>query len=296
MTIATPGSAFAEAASGARPPADEVRAIVACSGSSFTSGMRILPRPRREAIYGVYAFCRVVDDIADGEAPAEVKRARLADWEEEVARIYAGEPASAVGRALLDGVARYELPAAEFVRIIEGMRIDVAEPVRMPDAAALEHYMRCVAGAVGQLSMRIFGAWVGAPSARFATELAAGLQLVNILRDVDEDARRGRLYLPSDLLARCGVPADPVRAAAHPRLPQVRAALGAEAERRFAAARSEIPAHRRLRLVPALLMLGPYERLLAEMRARNWTPPPPMSSRRKAWLGLACVLRTGFGR
>lgn len=292
MTIAAPefGFASAVAAHRGRTPHDEVRAVVRASGSSFTAGMRILPQRRRQAIFAVYAFCRLVDDVADGDASLAAKRDRLDAWEDEVARIYAGSPRSAVGLALVEPVVRYDLPAAEFVRIIDGMRLDVEGALVGPDRAALTAYIRGVAGAVGLLSMRVFGAWVGEPSQRFALALAEALQLVNILRDIEEDARLGRLYLPAELLRREGVSPDPAAVAAHPALPRMRGELGQEAGALFAAARREIAAHSRLRLVPALLMAGPYERMLAEMRGAGWTgPPAPMGRRRKAWLGLRCA-------
>lgn len=270
----------------------EVREIVARSGSSFLAGMRILPRPRREGMHAVYAFCRLVDDIADSDAPAAEKRRRLDGWEAEIGRVYAGAPRSAVGAALVEPVARYELPQAEFGRIVDGMRMDVEGPIIGPTRDELRAYVRCVAGAVGLLSMRVFGAWVGEPSARFALALAEGLQLINILRDVEEDARLGRVYLPSELLEREGVPPDPARLHGHPALPRVLAAIGADASRSLAAARAEVAAHPRLRVFPALLMMGPYERLLTKIERGGWTGPPPRLGRAEmAWLGLRCALR-----
>ncbi|MBM9595181.1 squalene/phytoene synthase family protein [Rhodobacteraceae bacterium MCCB 386] len=254
--------------------------------------MRILPRPRRQAIFAVYAFCRLVDDVADGDAPDPVKHTRLDAWEDEVARIAAGAPRTAVGRALLAPVTRYDLPVDELGHILEGMRMDVEGALVAPEREVLARYVRCVAGSVGLLSMRIFGAWRGETSSRFALALAEGLQLVNILRDVEEDAARGRLYLPRDLLRREGVPLAPQSAVGHPALPRVREAIGRVAAERFGQARVEITSHSRLRLAPALLMMGPYGRMLDDMRAAGWVGPPPrLSQRRKVWLGLRCALR-----
>lgn len=293
MTIVSPNFDGSEPAPAHRLRAsrDEVRAVVAASGSSFTAGMRVLPRRRREAIFAVYAFCRLVDDVADGDGSRAAKRDRLDAWRDEIDRLYAGAPRTAVGHALLEPVERYGLPSDEFERVIEGMRLDVEGALVGPDREALEAYIRCVAGAVGVLSMRIFGAWIGEPSARFALALAEALQLVNILRDVEEDAAAGRLYIPADILDGEGVPPDPRGVARHPALPRLRGALGVVAADRFAAARREVAAHSRLRIAPALLMMGPYERMLADMRAALWVgPPPPMPARRKALLGLRCAL------
>ena len=270
----------------------DVGAVVAGSGSSFLAGMRVLPRARREAIHAVYAFCRVVDDIADGEMGVPDKRAALDMWEEEIERLFLGRPATPLGRALEAPVARYALPREEFALIIDGMRMDVDGPVVAPDRERLAAYLRRVAGAVGMLSMRVFGAWRGAPSQRFALALAEGLQLTNILRDVEEDAELGRIYLPADALAAGGVPADPARVAGHPGLARARAVTGAWARERLRDARAEIGAHDRLALVPALFMMGPYERMLRRMEAQGFAGPrPSMGPLLKAWHGVACAAR-----
>ncbi len=280
----------------ARADAAAVRRIVAASGTSFAIGMNVLPRPRRHSIRAVYAFCRLIDDIADGDAPgsadATLRDAGLAAWEEEVVRAHDGLPRTAVGAELARAIGRHDLPLAEFLLVVDGMRMD-AERIVAPSAERLTAYIRRVAGAVGLLSMRCFGAWVGAPSERFALSLARGLQLTNILRDVAEDARRGRLYLPEHVLAAAGLPADPEAAARHPRLPRARALLGAEARAAFDAAALEIGAHSRGRLLPALMMMGPYERLLTRMES-DWTRPAPRrSSLGKLVDGTRLVARGG---
>ena len=272
----------------------DIGAVVVGSKTSFMAGMRVLPRARREAIHALYAFCRIVDDIADGDAPQPEKRAALDAWEEEIERLFTGRPATPLGRALVTPVARYALPREEFALVIDGMRMDVDGPVVAPDRDTLTAYVRRVAGAVGMLSMRIFGAWRGAPSQRFALALAEGLQLTNILRDVEEDAGLGRLYLPADALAAAGVPADPALVTGHPGLADARALTGAWARRRFEDARAEVGSHSRLRLAPALLMMGPYERMLREMEAQGFAGPRPrMSAGRKVWVGLGCAMRGG---
>ena len=276
------------------PAGGEVGAIVAGSNTSFMAGMRVLPRARREAIHALYAFCRIVDDIADGEAPAPDKRAALDAWEAEIERLFLGRPATPLGRALVTPVARYALPREEFALVIDGMRMDVDGPVVAPDRDRLQAYVRRVAGAVGMLSMRIFGAWRGAPSQRFALALAEALQLTNILRDVEEDAALGRLYLPAHALAAGGVPADPALVPDHPGLARARAVTGAWARERFADARAEVAHHPRLRLAPALFMMGPYERMLAQMEGAGFAGPRPrMGAGRKVWVGLGCAVRGG---
>ncbi len=261
--------------------AAQVRRIVAASGSSFAFGMGMLPLARRRAIRAVYAFARIVDDIADGDAPLAASpgaRAEALDaWEDEIVRAYGGLPRSAVGAELARAVDRFHLPQAEFLLLVDGMRMD-AEAIVAPSGDRLLAYVRRVAGSIGILSMRCFGAWRGEPSERFALALARGLQLTNILRDVEEDAARGRLYLPGPVLAAAGLPADPQAVLRHPHLPRARAILGAEARTAFGEAALEISAHSRARLLPALLMMGPYERLLTRMET-DWTRVPARRSK-----------------
>jgi phytoene synthase len=269
-------------------PRQEVRRIVTEAGSSFAAGMRILPRRRREAIFAVYAFCRIVDDVADGPGSACDKRDQLAMWSDEVERVFRGAPLTPVGEELARAARLYGLPRHEFELILEGMAMD-AEGMVAPSPERLERYIRCVAGAVGLLSMRVFGAWQGDASRRFALPLARAMQLTNILRDVEEDAGLGRLYLPAPLLLATGVPADPDRAHRHPALPEARRLLGLRARAQFERARSSVRVHSWSRILPALVMMGPYERLLAQMEA-DWTRPP---ERRPGWRkaadGIACA-------
>ena len=266
----------------------EVRRIVAESGSSFAAGMQVLPRRRREAIFAVYAFCRVVDDIADAHGPAAEKREALAQWSEEIERVYRRAPRTLVGEELARAVDGFGLPRQEFHLILEGMGMD-AEGMIAPDPQRLERYVRCVAGAVGLLSMRIFGAWRGDVSRRFALSLARAMQFTNILRDVEEDACLGRLYLPAPVLAATGIPSDPALAWNHPALPEARRLLGLVARSQFRRADGARRGHSWPRILPALVMMGPYERMLAEMEA-DWTRAP---TRRPGWRkaadGLACA-------
>lgn len=263
-------------ASDARSDAAAVRAVVATAGSSFALGMRFLPRNRREAIRAVYAFCRIVDDIADGDAAGSldpaVRTILLNTWEDEVMRAYTGLPRTAVGAELARAADRYGLPMAEFLLILDGMRMD-ADWIVAPSSERLVAYVRRVSGAVGILSMHCFGAWRGHPSERFALNLACALQYTNILRDIDEDAVMGRLYLPVDILTDADMPLTPTEAARHPNLPRARALLGRRARAAFAEAAVEIGAHSRVRLLPALLMMGPYEQMLARMEV-DWSRPP----------------------
>lgn len=239
-----------------------VRAVVAQSGTSFGLGMRILPPERRQAMHAIYAFCREIDDIADEPAPLETKRAGLAEWRAEIARLYAGAPSTPTGVALLGPVQRFNLPEQEFLLLIEGMAWDAEGPIRAPSRERLLGYCRRVAGAVGMLSMPVFGAPPGPASDRFAIAMGEGLQLANIARDVGEDATDGRIYLPDDLLARFDLPGDPAALVRHPALPLARAALAADAQAAFARARVELATLDWRVLRPALVMHAVYARML----------------------------------
>lgn len=268
--------------------------ITARARTSFAAGMRILVRPRREAMHAIYAFARVIDDIADSQAPEAEKRRLLALWREEIYRLYAGRPASAIGQALAGPVARYVLPCNEFLLLIEGMEMDTA-PIVAPPLSLLRAYTRRVAGAVGILSMRVFGAADGAGSQTAALRLGDALQLTNILRDLEEDATRGRLYLPREALEAAGVPAgDPAAALGHPALPVAAAELGRLARADFAAARAAMAGLGRRAIAPALIMTGIYESYLERMEAQGFRragAPFAMSRPEKLLRGLIGLVR-----
>lgn len=266
-------------------------AIVRRSGTSFFWGMRLLPRPRRQAMYAVYAFCRTVDDIADRPGDERGRQAELDGWRAELDRLYdGGRPTEPVAAALQPAIRRYGLPKAEFQAVIDGMESDLLRHNVAPSLAALRLYCRRVAGAVGLLSIRCFGA--DEPDAEpLAVALGEALQLTNILRDLGEDAAVGRLYLPQELLHRHGIlERDPARAIADPRLPAVCADLARLARQRYAEARQLLAGCDRRRLRPALLMMARYEVLLDRLERAGWHDP----SRRIAvpkWRSLWLLLR-----
>jgi phytoene synthase len=184
-------------------PDEYCRHKAAQSGSSFYYSFLFLPSPRRRAITALYAFCREVDDVVDEIADPSVARTKLAWWRQEIANAFAGTAQHPVARALIPVVASYALPEAHFQTVIDGMAMDL-EQSRYLDFAALEQYCHRVAGVVGLMSAEIFG--YAHPSTRsYARDLGIAFQLTNIVRDVGEDAQRGRIYLPQEDLARFGV-------------------------------------------------------------------------------------------
>ena len=266
--------------------------ITARAKTSFASGMRILAKPRRDAMRAIYAFARVIDDIADEDWPLAEKHRLLDAWCAEIWRLFDGKPVSAIGQALAGPVARYKLPRAEFLLLIEGMETDADGPLVAPPLERLRAYTRRVAGSIGALSVRVFGARLGPQSDAAALHLGDAFQFTNILRDVEEDAALGRLYLPREALDRAGVPPDPKAAARHPGLWRARAEVGRLARADFAAARRGFAGHSRRTLAPALMMTGVYEGYLAAMEARGFHPgngPVTLSPARKLWLGLRCL-------
>ena len=250
-----------------------VHHVVSRSRTSFLAGMRALPKRRTAAMYALYAFCREVDDIADEPGDFGRRLAALAAWRAEIERLYAGRPTYPTARALLGPVAEFHLPKAEFLAVVDGMESDLRNAVRAPTADALRTYCRQVAGAVGVLSMRIFGA--DEPEAdEIAVVLGEGLQFTNILRDLAEDGARGRLYLPRDMLRRHGIDSDdPAVVLAHPALPRVCAELAGEARRRFDRTRMLLARCDRRRLKPCVLMMEVYERILTRLERAAWRDP-----------------------
>jgi len=272
---------------------EHVRTVVAGSGTSFYWGMRLLPLPKREAMFAIYAFCREVDDIADSDAAPAAKQALLAKWRAEIEALYAGRPSRPTSLALVAPIERFDLPRAEFDAMIDGMEMDATVAMRAPPMALLERYCRCVAGAVGALSVHVFGA--RAPDRiEGAVALGEALQLTNILRDLVEDADFGRLYLPRELLARHGIGSDqPEHVLADPALPGVCRELAARAARRFGEADSWLAQEDRRAVRPALIMRGVYRLTLERLIADDWQqlrPPVRISKAARLWVALRCLL------
>ncbi len=247
------------------------RDVVNRSGTSFGLGMRILPKARRDAMFAIYAFCREIDDIADEEGTPAEKHAALDAWRAEIDALYAGRPSFKTAVALQGPIAEYGLEKQEFILLIEGMEMDVDGPIRAPSMEDLLAYCRRVAGAVGRLSMPVFGAPAGKASDDFALALADALQLTNILRDVATDAAIGRLYLPQEYLEAENITStDPDTVVAHPGTPEVCRDIGVIARERFAKARSAMALLDWRVLRPALLMMGMYEETLRRLEDRDF--------------------------
>jgi squalene synthase HpnD len=242
------------------------------SGSSFYLAMKLLPPPRRAAMYEIYGFCRAVDDIADGDEPRAQRRADLQQWRADIDDIYRGAaPARLAG--LAEAVRRFELRREDFLAVIDGMAMDVEEDIRAPDLARLDLYCDRVASAVGRLSVRVFGMEPVAGE-RLAHHLGRALQLTNILRDLDEDAGVGRLYLPREALRDAGIEStDPVPVLAHPRLGQACAPVVERARNHFLEANRIMADSPRRTIRASRLMEAVYHRILDRLVSRGWSSP-----------------------
>ena len=270
-----------------------IAAQVKASGTSFYSAMRLLPEARRGAMFAIYAFCREVDDIADEEAPQAEKQRRLAEWRTEIDRLFAGNPQHPIARALLKPMRDFKLRREDFLAVIDGMEMDATDTIQAPDMATLDLYCDRVASAVGRLSVRAFGATEEVAD-EVAYHLGRALQLTNILRDIEEDAGRGRLYLPRDLLRRHGIDSsDPAIIRTHPNLRNVCRDLAAIAKDHFARADAAMAKCARKPMRPARIMGAVYGALLDKLIAWDWrdiTTEIKVPKLRKIWLAI----RYGF--
>ncbi len=252
--------------------------LVKKSGTSFYYGMKILPAPRRDAMYAIYAFCRLMDDIADEDGldfPA--KQAALNDWRARIEALYRGEAQGPIPRALRSVIASYGVRAADFIAIIDGMEMDAGDPIIAPSLAELDLYCDRVASAVGRLSVRVFGD-SSAAADEVAYGLGRGLQLTNILRDVAEDAQRGRLYLPREILQAHDVPLSPRLALVSSALPLACEQIAQLAEEHFGRARSAMAHCDSKAMRPARLMEASYRPLIAILRKQAFNYEHPRVS------------------
>ncbi len=237
------------------------------ASTSFYWAMRLLPRARREAIFAVYAFCREVDDIADDDdISPEERRDGLSFWREEIDRLYRGNPEHHIAKALVRGTAIYELQKTDFLAVIDGMEMDLFTPIRAPHRETFDIYCDRVACAVGRLCVHIFGE-PGEKGHVLANAQGRALQITNILRDVHEDAERGRLYLPVELLQSRNIfTTDPEEVVRHPEYPGAWRTLASEAAGWYHKAEIAMEACDPKAMKAARIMLEVYKANLERMR------------------------------
>lgn len=265
----------------------------AASGSSFYYSFLFLPAEQRRAILALYAFCREVDDVVDDCQDPGVARLKLQWWREEIGRAFQGSPQHPVTRALQPQLERYNLPEEYFREIIDGMQMDL-DQARYADFSALALYCYRVAGVVGLLAAEIFG-YQDRGTLKYATELGTALQLTNILRDVREDARRGRIYLPQDELRRAGVEEEDIlRGVSTPPLQSLLAQQAARARDYYQRAEQALPEVDRPAQRSGLIMSSIYGTLLDEIEAdgfRVLERRVALTPLRKLWIAWSTLRR-----
>jgi phytoene synthase len=273
-----------------RQAMSEVRARVNASRTSFHAGMALLPKARREAMYALYAFCREVDDIADDGPTYEARKEGLHQWRMRLDELFLqGKTADSITAALLPAIRRFDLKEGDFQSIIDGMEMDAGTPIVAPDLKTLDLYCDRVASAVGRISVHIFGD-ASEKAMQVSHHLGRAFQLTNILRDLAEDAARGRLYLPEELLTKHALSSRvPLEVLRDPRLPDACRDLAITARQHFAAADRAIRECKPAAMKPARIMRAYYGAIFDRLVASDWRNPAARVSLptwQKFWLAL----------
>jgi 15-cis-phytoene synthase len=280
------------------------RAVTRASRSSFTYAFMVLPKPQREALYAIYAFCRISDDLVDGTAAspdvagsrspaASVPAERLGAWRAELHACFCGAPTHPVTRRLAEVLRTFPIPRVYFDSLLDGMEMDLVK-TRYASFAELEQYCYRVAGVVGLMCIEIFG--YTRPETRiYAERLGTAFQLTNILRDLGQDGEAGRIYLPQEDLARFGcTEADILERRLTPAFRELMNFELGRARTFYAAALEALPAADRNSMLPAEIMRVIYHRLLTQIEARAhdvYSRPIRLSDTRRMLLALGCWAR-----
>jgi squalene synthase HpnD len=243
-------------------------------------------------MFQIYSFCRQVDDIADSDGPRPERLAALAQWRDDIDALYRGDPPPRLADYVAS-VRRFDLKREDFLAIIDGMEMDVPQDIRAPDLVTLDLYCDRVASAVGRLSVRVFGLPQD-DGILLAHHLGRALQLTNILRDIDEDAAIGRLYLPLEGLLHVGITKfDPLKVAADPALPRVCAPLVERARTHFQKA-DEVMGRNSRRVVRAPRIMSKYYRAILQLLVERGFAAPRKPVRLNKLARLAIILRYAF--
>lgn len=251
---------------------EETRAPGSTRASSFYAAMRIMPPRQRSAMYEIYHYCRVIDDIADEDLKPEERLRQLGEWRDYIARIYAGNPPPSL-HGLAQAVANFALRKEDLLAVIDGVEMDVHGPILAPDFATLTLYCDRVACAVGRLSVRVFGL-EEEDGLALAHHLGLALQLTNILRDIDEDAAIGRVYLPKELLQKTGLSTEnPLQTIQEPAISAACNALAEKALEHFREADIIMKRYERKRIRTPRIMSHAYHSILKALTERGFTSP-----------------------
>ena len=274
-------------------PFDYCKQKAAASGSSFYYSFLFLPPDRQRAIMALYAFCREVDDVVDETEDMQIAQTKLDWWRKETSEIHGGKPTHPVTQALAEVVKTFDLPRDKLLEIIDGMQMDLQQ-TRYLDFKGLELYCYRVASVVGLLAVEIFG-YTNPQTLKYAHDLGIAFQLTNIIRDVGEDARRGRIYLPIDELQRFNVTAKQITDATYS--DNFRALMEFQierAERYYGQAMALLPAVDRKSQRAGLIMAAIYRTTLDEIKAdgcKVLTQRTSLTPLRKLWIAARTWLR-----
>jgi len=267
----------------------DVKARVSASRTSFHAGMAMLPKAKREAMYALYAFCRAVDDIADDGETLELRRTGLEKWRQRIKDLFRGKSDGPITAALAPAIARFGLIEADFQSIIDGMEMDAGDPICAPDMKTLDLYCDRVASAVGRVSVRIFGD-SSDMAMTLAHHLGRAFQMTNILRDLAEDAERGRLYLPEELLNKYDVKSRaPGEVLCDPALPAVCRNFAQLTNAFFKAADLAMQQCDPAAMRPARIMRSYYGAIFERLQAADWRDVHArigLPAWQKLWLAL----------
>ena len=275
----------------------QIKKIVKKSGSSFFWGMYILPTKERRAIYTLYAFCRHIDDIVDGQESLSHKMELLEAWRLELDNIYDKKvPASDIGRNIYKNCMRFNLPKRELISLLDSISMDLPDPLRAPSLEEFERYCRGVACAPGSMSLRILGCKDEDLIKALSLSLGMAMQITNILRDVREDALAGRLYIPEEFLQKAGIlSTDPMTVVVDKNLAVAREELAQMADKNYAEAFKQIKKldKKIARSIRAIAYI--YKKYFDIMQNRGWeviSPKPRIGYLSKLFL----ILKAFIGR
>ena len=247
-----------------------IKSRVKRSGSSFFWAMRLMSPQKRNAIYSVYAFCREVDDIADGDAPEFQKRTELSNWRTEIESIYQAKPSTLLGQSLIPAVNSYKLVKQDFMDLLDGMEMDIGNSIQIPDLPELWIYCDRVACSVGRLSNSIFELDRETGN-KLAKSLGTALQLTNILRDVHEDYTRGHIYLPNSLLIEHGIDPNEINIDIdHSAVSETCKVIAEYARDGFNQSARLLASCEPRKVRPARIMMTLYQRLFEKLSNRGW--------------------------
>lgn len=274
---------------------NNIKKIVKKSGTSFFWSMRFLPKAKREAMYTLYAFCRHIDDIVDGDSSMTEKQELLQAWREEMDNIYDKKvPATDIGRKIYKNCMRFKLPKSEFLQLIDSISMDVPNPVQAPNLNDFYRYCRGVAGVPGSLSLRIFGCSDEKMIEELSSSLGNALQITNILRDVKEDALADRLYIPREFLEKADISiTDPKSVITDKNLVFAREELAKIASKDFQKAYELIKHLDKKTARPVKMIANIYKKYFDIMQKRGWeviSPKPTISKFEKLALALKALL------